>query len=156
LIDALSNLKEIGLKVKLLIIGEGEDRLILEQQINRLGLDSWVLLLGFQEDPYPYIAHSDLFVLSSRWEDPGHAIIEAAALNIPIVTTDCPSGPSDLVEQGAGGWICKNGDADDMAVKISEAILAPDSNKQLVAVRNADRYTLKSHFHAMKALFDTV
>ena len=79
--------------VKRLILGEGEDRKMLEQMVRNLGLTENVSLLGHMINPYPYMAHSDLFILSSRWEDPGHAIIEAASLGLPIVTSDCPSGP---------------------------------------------------------------
>lgn len=155
LVTAMKKLVVLGVEAKLLIIGEGEERLALEQLIDSEGLSDCVALIGHITDPYPYIAHADLFVLSSRWEDPGHAIIEAAALNVPIVTTDCPSGPSDLVEQGMGGWVCNNGDAEDMANKIKEALTTPDLAKVLISKNNAENYTLKSHYTAMNSLFST-
>ncbi len=153
LVNALKKLKLIGLEPKLLIVGEGEERRNLERLIETEGLSSQVVLLGHIADPYPYIAHADLFVLSSRWEDPGHAIIEAAALNVPIVTTDCPSGPDDLVSQGLGGWVCNNGDADDMAEKIKDALDNPDTSKLAVSAKSSEAYTLKSHYIAINALF---
>ena len=153
LVKALKKLNLMGVEAKLLIVGEGEERKNLEHLIKSESLSGQVVLIGHVADPYPYIAHADLFVLSSRWEDPGHAIIEAAALSVPIVTTDCPSGPGDLVSQGSGGWVCKNGDVDDMAEKIKDALEHPDATKLLVSAKNAERYTLKSHFIAMNALF---
>ena len=94
LIDAFNALINLGVESRLIILGEGEDRLSLENQILKNNIKEYVLLLGHVADPYPYIAHANLFVLSSLWEDPGHAIIEAAALNTPIVTADCPTWPS--------------------------------------------------------------
>jgi len=154
LIKAMTILNRRGVVVNLLVVGEGEERGNLEQLIKNEGLSDCVKLFGHVPDPYPYIAHADLFVLSSRWEDPGHAIIEAAALNVPIVTTDCPSGPSDLVSQGSGGWVCKNGDPEDMAEKIIDALDNPDVNKLAVSLKNSERYTLKSHYDSMNELFD--
>lgn len=154
LIDAVSKVRDSGLSVNLLIVGEGEDRSKLQRQINNCNLTNSVNLLGHLNNPYPYIAHCDLFVLSSRWEDPGHAVIEAAALDVPILTTDCPSGPSDLIGKGAGGWVCKNGDSDDMARNIIDALKNPSVEKTLVSSKNADLYTLNSHYKSLNSLFE--
>ena len=153
LVDAMYKLHQLGLEARLIIVGEGEERDSLQNQIDRTGQAEKIKLVGHQNNPYPFIAHADLFVLSSRWEDPGHAIIEAAALRVPIVTTDCPSGPSDLVGNGEGGWICENANADDMADKIKLALENPDDGMLAVSAENADQYTLESHFRALELLF---
>lgn len=152
LIEAGSILRSRGVNAKILIIGEGEDRIKLEEKIRQLDLADHVALPGHKPDPYPYMAHADLFVLSSRWEDPGHAIIEAAALGTPIVTTDCPSGPSELVAHGAGGWVCKNGNPNDMADKIQEALAHPDPRKTKIAKEQSEKYTLQAHFSTLNRL----
>lgn len=152
LVHAFAKIIEAGLDCRLVIIGEGEDRRKLENMLDELHINEFVDLMGHKDNPYPYLANADLFVLSSRWEDPGHAIIEAAALEIPIVTTDCPSGPSDLVDQGAGGWVCRNGDVDDMAKKIINALNNPDEQMQKRAKLNANKYTLLSHFKELDVL----
>ena len=154
LINAISILKKRSQLVKCLILGEGEDRKMLEQMVRNLGLTENVSLLGHMLNPYPYMAHADLFILSSRWEDPGHAIIEAASLGLPIVTSDCPSGPSELVSNGAGGFIFRNGDSIHLADQVQNALANPDAKKTDLARENAKRFTHLEHFNSLKGLID--
>ena len=74
-----------GAVIALLQDGEGEERDELEEAIRKHNLTDIVKLYGFVSNPYPYLKNADLFVLSSQWEDPGHDILEAAALRVPIV-----------------------------------------------------------------------
>ena len=152
LLQAFCMVKKAGVDARLLILGEGDDGLKLKALAESLLITDSVDFVGHKDNPFPYIANADIFVLSSRWEDPGHAIIEAAALGTPIVTTDCPHGPSELVSQGAGGWICRTGDPVDMASKIQQALTTPNPGMQKVAKQNANQYTLRSHYQAMMNL----
>jgi glycosyltransferase involved in cell wall biosynthesis len=83
--------------VRLAIMGEGSERRKLENLIDELGLNDSASLMGFEENPFKYIARSDLFVMSSVFEGFGLAIAETMALGIPIVSTNCPSGPAELL-----------------------------------------------------------
>jgi len=156
LIQAFSKVLKSGMVARLVIVGEGEDHANLDDLVKRLDIEGFVDLVGHMENPFPYIARATLFVLSSRWEDPGHAIIEAAVLGTPIVTTNCPSGPSDLVGYGAGGLICQTEDPVDMAEKIILALSETDPEKQRVAGKNAEKYTLYSHYKEMETLLKDV
>lgn len=156
LIRAFSKVVKKGLEARLVILGEGEDRAKLESLTRSLDIEAFVEFIGHKDNPFPYIAQATLFVLSSRWEDPGHAIIEAAALGAPIVTTDCPSGPSDLVSHGAGGLICRTEDPDDMAEKILLALTEYNPEMKRVASRNAEKYTLRSHYEEMEKLIEGI
>ncbi len=89
--------------VRLLILGEGGERSVLEQQRHRLGLDEVVEMPGYVSNPLPYMANADVFVLSSRWEGLGNVLIEALACGARVVATDCPSGPREILEQGRYG-----------------------------------------------------
>lgn len=89
--------------VRLLILGEGEDRPLLESLIKQLGLERDISLLGFVQNPYPYMAHAALFVLSSRWEGLPTVLIEALYLGTPIVATDCPGGSREILKNGIYG-----------------------------------------------------
>ena len=86
--------------VRLLILGEGEDRPLLETLIARLGLEEDVQMPGFVANPYAYMAHAKLFVLSSRWEGLPTVLVEALFCGLPVVATDCPSGPSEILQGG--------------------------------------------------------
>jgi glycosyltransferase involved in cell wall biosynthesis len=88
---------------RLLILGEGENRSALESLIKRLGLEQDVDLMGFVQNPYPYMAHASLFVLPSRWEGLPTVLIEALYLGAPIIATDCPGGSREILKDGRYG-----------------------------------------------------
>ena len=88
---------------RLLILGEGPQRAYLENMIRDLGVTGKVSLAGFQKNPYTFLAHSDIFVLSSQHEGLPMAILEAMACGIPVISTDCRSGPREILQNGQCG-----------------------------------------------------
>lgn len=109
---------------RLLILGEGDDRFELEALLKELGISREVSIPGFVENPYAYMARCALFVLSSRWEGLPTALIEALACGAPIVSTDCPSGPREILADGQFGHLVPVGDADEMAQAIEAALVS--------------------------------
>lgn len=107
---------------QLLILGEGEERFMLEKLITNLGLDNSVDLHGFVDNPYAYMAHATVFVLSSKWEGLPNALIEAMATGAPVVSTDCKSGPREILDGGKYGELVPVGDVDAMAKAILNVI----------------------------------
>ena len=107
LLVAHKNLIEKGARHFLTIIGEGEDKDKLISYINSNGLENSVKMLGFVENPYPYIKNADVFVCSSRHESYGLAVAESIVLETPIVTTDC-AGPKELVGGKENGIVVEN------------------------------------------------
>lgn len=105
---------------RLLILGEGEQRPELEQLVKQLGLSEAVHLPGFEPNPFRYMRRAAVFVLSSRYEGLPNALIQAMACGCPVVATDCPSGPREILDGGKYGALVPVGDADALA----EAILA--------------------------------
>lgn len=95
----------------LLILGEGEDRPQLEALVGQMGLTADVSLPGFQENATAYIAASAVFVLSSAWEGLPTVLIEALAIGTPVVSTDCPSGPREILQEGRLGALVPVGDS---------------------------------------------
>lgn len=87
-------------EARLVILGEGEDRELLEKLTRRLGVDDRVDFHGFADNPYAFMKRADLFVLSSRFEGMPNVLVEAAALETPVVATDCPSSPRELLNMG--------------------------------------------------------
>ena len=104
LIEAFAQVRK-SQPVRLLILGEGEERPMLEAQIRKLGLEQDVDLPGFVANPYPYMAHAALFVLSSRWEGLPTVLVEAMSLRIPVIATDCPSGPREILGDSQYGQL---------------------------------------------------
>lgn len=111
---------------RLLIFGEGEDRNYLEQIIRNLGLTNEIALPGFVKNPYAYLARASVFVLSSAWEGLSMVLIEALALGVPLVSTDCPSGPTEIIRGGKYGRLVPAGDAQAMGDAIQMALTEPN------------------------------
>lgn len=88
---------------RLMLLGDGEERPRLEALIAELGLTEDVRIMGFLTNPYPYYAAASLFVLSSLWEGLPAVLLEAMVFGLPIVSTDCPSGPRELLDAGRLG-----------------------------------------------------
>jgi len=118
LIEAFTKvLKEIP-NSKLFIIGEGRIRLQIEKMIQERNLNNSVTLMGFLHNPYNYISRSDIFVLPSLSEGLPYALIEALICKIPIVSTNCETGPKEILENGKYGILTKVADSDDLAEKM--------------------------------------
>jgi glycosyltransferase involved in cell wall biosynthesis len=124
---------------RLVILGEGGGREKLEALIAELSLGGDVDLPGFQSNPFPFVARATLFVLSSAWEGSPNVLTEAMALGIPVVSTDCPSGPRELLDGGRFGPLVPVGDVEALAGAIAETLfdhLPPDTLKAAVAEYN--------------------
>jgi glycosyltransferase involved in cell wall biosynthesis len=124
LIRSLRHLRNSGIDARLIIIGEGEERKNLEVLVHELHLGEHVSLPGFVDNPYAYMRAADVFVLSSRWEGFGNVLVEAMACGTPVVSTDCPYGPSEILERGKWGPLVPV----DNAEKLSRALLSTLDN----------------------------
>jgi glycosyltransferase involved in cell wall biosynthesis len=120
------------LNAKLTILGEGGLRSELEALVQQLGLQGRVALPGFEVDPYPWYQTADLFVLSSRWEGFGSVIVEALECGVPVVSTDCQSGPAEILENGRIGNLVPIQDPEALAASISEALKNPIDRNLLI------------------------
>jgi glycosyltransferase involved in cell wall biosynthesis len=123
-------------RVRLVILGEGELRSNLQALIDELGLSEDVIMPGFCENPFGWMQKADLFVLSSVFEGLPGVLIEAMSYDLPVVSTDCPSGPSEILENGRWGRLVPVGDVDALAhamLNTLDDVARPD-----VAVRAAD------------------
>ena len=109
-------------EVRLMILGKGEQEDYLCSLVHRLQLDEVVEFLGFQPNPYAYLAQADLFVLPSLFEGFGNVIVEALACGVPVVSTDCPHGPAEILEQGKYGILVPPGDRNALGKAILEAL----------------------------------
>jgi glycosyltransferase involved in cell wall biosynthesis len=124
LIRALAGVRR-KLPCRLIILGEGKDRGSLEHLAKRLSLSEQIAMPGFVENPYAYLKRAALFVLSSAWEGSPNALTEALALGVPVVATDCPSGPREILKDGAIGRLVPVGDPDALAAAMLATLSAP-------------------------------
>jgi len=113
---------------RLVILGEGGLRPELELLIRELALQEDVALPGFVNNPLPYMARAAVFVLSSAWEGLPNVLIQALALSTPVVSTDCPSGPREILKGGEYGELVAVGDARALAEAIQRVLEHPPHN----------------------------
>lgn len=104
--------------VELVIIGKGSKEKELKDYANKIGVKSKVHFLGFQDNPYYFIKNSDLLVLSSLYEGLPHTLLETMALKVPIVSTNCKTGPRDIFKGNKYGYLVHNNDAKILSKKI--------------------------------------
>ena len=116
---------------RLIILGEGPERQKLETLVGELGVAADVALPGFHPNPYAFMARADVFAVSSRVEGMPNAIIEALACGCPVVSTDCPSGPAEILENGRFGRLVPMGDEAVLADAIAAALDAPVDRDEL-------------------------
>lgn len=133
--------------LRLIIVGEGGQRALLEELINKLNISDSVLMPGFQPNVLNWVKHADLFVLSSRWEGSPNALTEALALGVPSVSTRCPSGPDETLKNGEYGPLVSVGDVDGLVSAMKGVLskpLPPEVLKNAVveyqASRSAEHY----------------
>jgi glycosyltransferase involved in cell wall biosynthesis len=136
LLNALFTLRRT-VDARLLILGEGERRDKMAAQIRALGLDDAVFMPGFVKDTAPYFERADLMVLSSTSEALPTVLIEALAAGTPIVSTDCPSGPREILAGGRYGRLVPVGDGEALGAALA-ASLAAEHDRRLLIERSRD------------------
>lgn len=121
------------LDARLLILGEGSQRGELERLGRELKIDSDLSMPGFAQNPIPFFSHASVFALSSAWEGFGNVLVEAMACGTPVVSTDCPSGPREILGGGEYGELVAVGDSERLAEALERAITTPKNSDSLRA-----------------------
>jgi glycosyltransferase involved in cell wall biosynthesis len=132
LLDAIARVRRQR-EIRLSIMGEGPERAVLEKDIERRGLGDAVELAGFVDNPFARLARADVFVLSSIAEGMPNALIEAMACGCPVVATDCPSGPREILRDGRDGALVAPRDPAALAAAILRTLADPPDRAALRA-----------------------
>ena len=148
LIGAHKLLKKEGIKVKHYIIGSGPDRSSIEEEIIENNLENELILLGAKKNPYPWIKNSMFFVHSSKYEGMPIVLVEAMILEVPVISTSCPVGPSDILDHGKQGILVKMMDSSDLA-QAMHLMLSDNKIREEFKKKNKDWLT---EFRCSKSL----
>ena len=110
---------------RLVILGEGRQRARLMALAQRLGIADSVDLPGWVSNPHAYMSKASAYVLSSLWEGSPNSLVEAAALGVPLVATDCMSGPREILDNGRYGYLVPTQDVSSLANALQHALQSP-------------------------------
>jgi glycosyltransferase involved in cell wall biosynthesis len=148
LIDSFSFYSKKNKDIDLIIIGDGEEKIELSKLIRKLNLKDRVRLIGFKENVFNFLYNARGFILSSKWEDPGFVLIEAAACRVPILSSNCPNGPKEFLEDGKFGILFNNNDKNDLINKLDNFFNLTTREihmMKLGALKNAKQFTIFNH-----------
>ena len=157
----INNFKFIKKKfkdIKLVIVGEGELKDKIRKQIINLNLQNEVILEGFQQNVYKYLKNAKVFILSSLWEEIGFVIVEAAACNVNIISSDCKNGPKEFLKSGRGGYLFENNNSSEFLLKFEEFMNDSDNEKlkkKILTKKETKKFSFLYHYNAFtKILFN--
>lgn len=136
--------------IRLLLLGDGEEKENLESLVKEFSLKERVTFLGFQDNPYKYMKNSACFVLSSRWEGFGLVLTEAMASGAKVVSFNCKSGPSEILDNGEIGYLAKAENIDDLARNIELCLHDNNTNNSKIEKKLKDfetTYILNKYYN---------
>ena len=151
LLKALPEVIEQFPDLVLLVLGEGSQKIYLQQQVKELKLEDHVIFMGFREDPYSFMTNSDIIVLPSLFEPFGLVFIESFALRVPLIAFDAPAG-NEIIKNDETGILVPRNDSGILSEKIIYLLQYPQKREKLAA--NAfNRY--RDFYNAFRMCKDT-
>jgi len=157
LISCFQKLINTQPSLKLVILGDGEEMQNLKRLIHTKNLENNIFLLGHLQNVFNYLSRAKLFILSSLWEDPGWVLLEAAASNTLILSSDCKNGPSEIIDNNAG-QLYKVDNEQDFINKFNQ-IMSLDKmqidSKKLFAKKKSYLFTKFQHFKNLEEIIST-
>ncbi len=155
LIDGFSLIKKKYSNLKLLVLGDGELNSYLKLYAESLKLENDIFFLGYKENVFKYYDKSICFLLTSRWEDPGFVLVEAAATKTPIISSNCKNGPIEFINNDQRGYLYQNYDLNSFESKFLEFMNDKEKNKEklnikiLSAFKEVKKFTNFSHLREL-------
>ena len=156
LINEFYEFAKINLDYDLYIFGEGEDKLKLQNQINKRKMNKRIFLKGYTNKINSYMKNAESFILSSLWEDPGFVLIEAAMNNLFIISSNCKNGPTEFLSNGEGGILFNSNEKNTLFFALKKFLEIKTSKNYLskikIAKKNCKKYSLLNHYRVLTSV----
>ena len=155
LINFFYRLSDRYSKFELVIIGEGEDELKLKNLSRKLNIEKKVHFLGYQKNIFKYLKNAECFILTSLWEDPGFVIVEAALSNTPIISSNCPNGPEEIIKKN--GYLFQNNNLENLLKQFDEFL---NTNKdtiyknKLILKKRIKKFSMFQHYKKLSEIIN--
>ncbi len=157
LINEFENFYRFNKNFILIILGDGEDRKLLEKSIKEKKLEKAIFMLGHRKDIYNIMRKSDVFVLSSLWEEMGFVIVEAAMNNLYVISSDCPNGPKEFLNNGKNGILFKSNKKNSLKDSLEKFVKMTTEEKfknKVQLKKNAQKFTKFRHFKTLNKILN--
>jgi glycosyltransferase involved in cell wall biosynthesis len=147
LIDEFSAFSETNKDFVLLILGDGEERKILEKKIIEKNLQDKVFLIGYVKNVYKFFKKGEIFILSSLWEEVGFVMVEAALSNLFIISSNCPNGPTEFLDNGQNGILFQNNKSGELTKSLKKYLNIENKKKHNYEIKKSTmKYSRLRHF----------
>ena len=155
LIEGFYEILKLDPNLYLIILGEGELESELKKIALKLNIENRIFFLGYRDNVYNYLNNAKCFILTSDWEDPGFVLIEAAFSRVPIISSNCPNGPNEILDYGNGGYLFKSNDHEDFINKFKQ--FKNENNnlikkRKLKVLKKSKKYTCFRHFQNLQEI----
>ena len=138
---------------KLIIAGDGEDKKKINYYILKNKLEKNIMTIGYVRNIFPLMSGAKLFILSSLWEDPGFVLIEASFCRTPILTSNCKTGPTELIKDKINGFVFESNNPESFLNKYDEfSKIKKISNLKLTNLKMINKFTLFQHFKSFNKI----
>ena len=155
LITAFKEIKKEYPNLKLIILGEGEERKKLEKLIEDLNLNDYVFLEGYKKNIFNYLYHCECYISSSLYEDPGFSLIESGFLNKPVIAADSNTGPTEILNNSNNGFLFKNNDRISLVdeyLKFKKSNIQEVMNKKINLKKFSKNFSIFKHFQNLEKI----
>ena len=152
LVSEFNNYLKTNKEAILLIIGEGEDKNKLIYQIKKKNISDNIFIISKIRNVYPFMKKARALILSSLWEEVGFVIVEAAFSNLFIISSDCPNGPKEFLNNGKAGYLFKSNAKNELTKKLEDFTKEEKNLKKfkIKAKKNSSHYSLFKHHLSLR------
>ena len=141
--------------LNLVIIGEGENKTRLKKLSINLSLEKRIYFLGYQKNVFKYLTRAECFILTSLWEDPGFVLVEAALAGVPIISSECPNGPKEIIQNN--GFLFQNNNLNDLVIKFRDFLNTDEKEiyrNKVILKKRVKKFTLFGHYKKLNQIIN--